>query len=592
MRIRYLIRAAEPVEHLGRFSIELDEVATPTVDLILPSWVPGSYHILPYQRPVGPLTAVALPEGTPRPVERVDKGRWRVRADGATRLRIDYEVYGHDLVTEGFDLTPEHLFLNAALCLPGVDGHGAAVHDVALDVPPGWRIVTELPQVAPSPPTFRAASYDELVDSPIDVGTPVVLTIRPHGIPHRIVLCGRGGNYDARRLETDVGKIVDATIDLVGESPLASYTFFYHLTDRPDGGLEHATSNSSVIPRNCFVPEKDYRRFLGLTSHEYFHLYNVKRILPQALLPFDLTRETYTRLLWWMEGTTDYLSDVVLRRAGLLSPTEFLDRMAELAHDLFRTPGRTRISLEDASFLAWIDYYQPYEESVNRSVSYYLKGHLVSLALDLELRHRTENRTSLETVLRALWTEYGKVGKGVSEDGLQPVAERVSGLDLAPFFDRYVRGRDDLDLDAFARLAGLSFGPKAKPKDDTDPEPGYLGVKFEDSKGLARLTQVYTGSPARTAGLTPGDELVAINGARVPFDQVEKAFGRYPPGTPIEVTVFRRGLLQSLPVTTGPPPPEKHEFRPLAEPTELARRVYAGWIGAPWEPAKSGTGST
>jgi len=586
MRIRYLVRAAEPAEHLGRFTIELGDVPTPTVDLVLPSWVPGSYHIVPYQRTVGPLTAVARPDGTPRRVERIDKGRWRVHGEGATELTIDYDVYGHDLVTEGFDLTPDHLFLNAALCLPGVAGHADGPHDVALEVPPAWRIVTELPRTADAPPTFRARSYDELVDSPIDAGSMLVLTIQPHGIPHRISLCGDGGNYDAQRLTTDVGKIADAAIDLIGESPLTGYTFFYHLTDRPDGGLEHATSNSSVVPRNCFAPEKDYKVFLGLTSHEYFHLYNVKRILPQALLPWDLSAERYTRLLWWMEGTTDYFSDLILRRAGLFTPKEFLENAAKLAQHFYLTPGRTRISLEDASFLAWIDYYQPYEATPNRSVSYYLKGHLVSLALDLEIRHRSENRASLETALRMLWTEFGKVGRPVPEDALQPILERSSGLDLAAFFDRFVRGTDELELAAFAPYAGLVFAPKAKPKDDGAPTPGYLGARVEDAGGLARFQAVYAGSPARAGGLTAGDELAALNGNRVRYDQFEKTLGQYPPGTPVEVTVFRRGRLKQFAVTMGTPPPEAYEFTPAKDPSELARRVYAAWVGAAWEPAK------
>jgi predicted metalloprotease with PDZ domain len=461
-----------------------------------------------------------------------------------------------------------------------------------IDAPAPWRVVTELPAVGAETRTFRAASYEELADSPIDVGSPVVLTIRPHGIPHRISLCGDGGNYDAQKVAADLTKIVDATIDLLGASPLSSYTFFYHLNDRSDGGLEHATSNSCVIPRTTFVPDKDYKWFLGLTSHEYFHLYNVKRIRPKAFQPFDLTQEVYTRLLWWMEGTTDYFSDLVLRRAGLYTPKEYLANSAELIQRYLETPGRLRSSLEDASYLTWVDFYQPYEETLNRTVSYYLKGNLVSLCLDLELRHRTENRTSLETVLRTLWSEFGATGRGVEEDGIRAVSEQVSGLDLAPFFDRYVRGTEEIDFDAFARYAGLAFGPKAKPADDDSPVAGYLGVRAEESDGLARLRVVLAGSPARAAGLTPGDEIVAINGTRVTFTNFEKTFARYPPGTPIALTVFRRGLLREVGVTTGLPPPEKYEFRPVEAPTELAKSVFATWIGVPWEPEKPGATAT
>ena len=586
MIIRYTVRAPEPADHRGSFSIDLEDVHDPTLDLVLPSWVPGSYHIVNYVRGFRGLSARALPEGTALPVERVDKARWRVRTAGASKVRVDYTVYGHEMVTEAFDLSPDHLFVNAALCLPYVDRHIADPVEVDLEVPSDWRAVTELEPAGPS--RFRAPDYDRLVDEPIDVGRPVVLTIRPGGIPHRISLCGEGGNYDAQRLENDIGKIVEATIRLVGESPLTSYTFFYHLNDVSDGGLEHANSNSCVVPRTTFAPPEDYLRFLGLTSHEYFHLYNVKRIRPKVLGPFDYTREVYTRLLWWMEGTTDYFSELILRRAGIYSPSKFLAEQARLARTYLDTPGRRTMSLEEGSFLAWVDHYQPFEESPNQSVSYYLKGGLVSMCLDLEIRHRTETRGSLETVLRTLWTEYGRTGRGLEEDELLPVANRATGLDLTAFFDRYVRGTAEIDFDAFARFAGLGFGPKPKPADDETPEAGYLGVRIENSGGLARVRFVLLDTPGRRAGLTPGDEIAAINGVRVTFEKFDQTMARYPPGTPLDLAVFRRGYLRHVRLTTGTPPPEKYAFTPVDGASDLARKVYESWVGAPWEPPSDG----
>ncbi|MGD0249611.1 MAG: PDZ domain-containing protein [Thermoplasmata archaeon] len=585
MRIGYTVRASEPADHRGRFSIDLGEVDASSVDLVVPSWVPGSYHIVNYVRGFRDLSARAVANGSQLAVERVDKARWRIRTDGATELRVEYTVYGHELVTEAFDLTPEHLFVNAALCLPYVDGHLGDPVEVALEIPSDWRVVTELEEVARDPPRYRAPDYDTLVDNPIDVGHPVVLTIRPAGIPHRISLCGEGGNYDARRLEEDLGKIVEAAVRLVGDSPLKSYTFFYHLSDLWDGGLEHANSNSCSVYRTTFVTSEEYQQFLSLTSHEYFHLYNVKRIRPKVLGPFDYTREVYTRLLWWMEGTTDYFADLILRRAGLATPSQTLTEIAKMARTYLDTPGRSRISLEESSFTAWVDYYQPFEESPNLSVSYYLKGSLVSMCLDLEIRHRTETRASLETVLRALWTDYGRTGRGLAEDELLAVANRATGLDLAPFFARYVQGTDEIDLNAFAQYAGLSFGPKPKPVDDESPVPGYLGVRLENSGGMPRVHHVLLDTPGRQAGLTPGDEIVAINGVRATFDKFEKSMTRFPPGTPIDLTIFRRGYLRHVRLTTGTPPPEKYAFTPVAAPSELARRVYENWLGAAWEPA-------
>jgi predicted metalloprotease with PDZ domain len=585
MQIRYAVRPAEPTDHRGRFAIDLEGVSQPSVDLVLPSWVPGSYHIINYVRGFRGLVARKAGEPTELAVERVDKARWRIPTAGIAAVHVEYTVYGHQMVDEAFDLTPEHLFVNAALCLPYVDGHLAEPVEVSLEVPPDWRVVTELEEVGAHPPRFRAANYDVLVDNPIDAGRPLVVTIRPGGIPHRISLCGEGGNYEVHRLEEDLGKIVEASIRLVGESPLKSYTFFYHLTDVPDGGLEHASSTSCVVTRTTFQPAEDYLRFLSLTSHEYFHLYNVKRIRPAVLGPFDYTRENYTRLLWWMEGTTDYFSGLILRRAGLLSAPRFLEEISKFIKNYLETPGRRLQSLEESSTITWVDYYQPFEETPNQSISYYLKGGLVSMCLDLEIRHRTETKASLETVLRTLWQEYGRIDRGLGEDELLPVANRATGLDLTPFFDRYVRGVDEIDFDAFARYAGLAFGPKPKPPDDDAPEPGYLGIRYENSGGLVRVRHVLADTPGRRAGITPGDEIVAVNGAKVTHDGFEKALKRYPPGTLLDLAVFRRGYLRHLSLTTGKTPPEKYAFTPVEHPSDLARQVYESWLGAKWEPA-------
>lgn len=589
MQIRYFVRPVEPAGHRGRFAIDLEGVDQPTVDLVLPSWVPGSYHIVNYVRGFRGLTARKASDSTNLPVERVEKARWRIQTAGVGAVHVEYTVYGHEMIDEAFDLTPEHLFVNAALCLPYVDGHLAEPVEVTLEVPADWRVVTELEEVDDHPPRYRAASYDVLVDNPIDAGRPLVVTIRPGGIPHRISLCGEGGNYEVRRLEEDLGKIVEESIRLVGESPLKSYTFFYHLTDVPDGGLEHATSTSCVVARTTFQPAEDYLRFLGLTSHEYLHLYNVKRIRPAVLGPFDYTRENYTRLLWWMEGATDYFSALILRRAGLLSAKRFLEESAKRVKKYLETPGRRQQSLEEASTVTWVDYYQPFEETPNQSISYYLKGGLVSMCLDLEIRHRSETRVSLETVLRTLWKEYGRVGRGLGEDELLPVASRATGLDLAPFFERYVRGTDEVDFDSFARYAGLSLAPKPKPPDDDSPEPGYLGIRYENSGGLVRVRHVLSETPGRRAGLTPGDEIVAVNGAKVTHDAFEKALKRYPPGTALDLAIFRRGYLRHLNLTTGKTPPEKYAFTPIEQPTDLARQVYESWLGAKWEPAPKPT---
>lgn len=591
MSVRYDVSVENPKNHRLQVVIDIPEVTGSTLDLVIPAWVPGSYHIRDQARFLRELRAVQAGTSTSLPVSKQDKSRWRVDTGGATHVEVRYEVYGHELSDDGVDSTEEHLYINAGMCLPYVEGREREPLEVAVHVPSPWRVFTELAEVGKSPARFRARDYDELVDEPIDCGAPVELNIRPSGIPHRILICGRGGNFEAHQVETDVAKVVEATIRLMGSSPLQHYTFFFHLTDPGGGpvhgGLEHKNSTSIVLGRTSFRPEEDYRHVLAVTTHEYFHLYNVKRIRPRVLGPFDYTKENYTHLLWAMEGSTDYFQLLIMLRAGLGGLRKFLEDTAWRIRKYLATPGRKVASLEELSFDTWIDLYQPYEESANQSVSYYLKGGLATMCLDLEIRHRTEGRLSVETVWRALWDDYGAKDRGLEEDEILLVANRATGLDLGDFFAKYISGTAEIDFGVFLGYAGLKTEPQEKPpgKDD-EPPAGWLGVTLKDDAGRAQIITVVDDGPGRRAGLSPGDEIVALDGQRVRYSDLSKSLQRYPPGSSVEVTAFRRGFLTSLRVETGKAPPEKLLIVPVEDAPPLARRVYEGWLGVPWEPRK------
>ncbi|MCI4370575.1 MAG: PDZ domain-containing protein, partial [Thermoplasmata archaeon] len=405
--------------------------------------------------------------------------------------------------------------------------------------------------------------------------------------PHRLVVCGSGGNYEPHRLPADVGRIVEASIRLFGESPVPSYTFFYHLTSGVTAGLEHARSSHCLVDRTAFRVPSRYRAVLSLTAHEYLHLYNVKRIHPKAFDPFDYTRETYTRLLWAMEGTTDYLTWLVLRRAELTSPDRALSDLAEKIRRYRDLPGRLHQSLEEASLAAWVDFYHWEEETPNRSISYYLKGDLVSLCLDLELRSRTANASSLETVWRELWNSYGRTRRGLGETELPEVIARVTGVDVSEFFAEYIAGTKEVDFERYLGFAGLALRARPMPRrPDDDPEPAYLGAEVENSAGHVKVTVVRDGSPGRAAGLSPGDEVVAVDGGRVRFDDWARTWGRYVPGRSVELTVFRRARLTTLSVVVGESPPKELAIVPVADAAPGAKAVYGSWVGAPWTPPK------
>ena len=596
MPIRYDISVNDPKTHRLQVVVDVSEVTGSTLDLVLPSWVPGSYHIQDQARNLRGVQARQAGTGTALSVARQDKARWRIATEGVSHLEVRYEVYGHMLDDDAVDVTVDHYFLNPGKFLPYVEGREHEPLEVAVHLPSTWRAYTELAEVGRSPARFRASDYDELVDEPIDCGTPLELTVRPSGIPHRILFCGRGGNFEAHQVEADVTKIVEAAIRLMGGSPLQHYTFFYHLGDGRwpiQGGLEHKNSTSIVVGRSAFRPEEDYRSFLGTTAHEYFHLYNVKRIRPRVLGPFDYTKENYTHLLWAMEGSTDFFTHLILLRAGLLPPPKYLAEQAKSIQKYTTTPGRRVASLEELSFNAWIDLYQQYEETSNQSVSYYLKGDLVTLCLDLEIRNRTDGRSSVEAVFRTLWEEYGQRDRGLEEDEILPVANRATGLDLSEFFQRYIAGTAEIDFGVFLGYAGLRIEtPEHPPGKEDEPPVGWLGVTLKDDGGQARIATVLDDGPGRRAGLSPGDEVVALDGQRVTYADLPKSMPKFPPGTSVEVTVFRRGFLTSLTLETGKAPPEKFLIVPVDDAAPVARRVHEGWLGVPWEPPKKPPAAT
>jgi predicted metalloprotease with PDZ domain len=550
---------------------------------VLPVWAPGAYEIRESAREVREVSATLEGSQDPVPVLRTAKNRWRLAPASGGTIDVRYTMYARDLADDGADADATHLYLNATRCFPYVEGREREPIEVELHLPAGWKAFAELPRVSEEPPRFRARDYEELVDTPFDAGTPIEIDWSSRNVPHHFLLCGGTGNFDVSRLREDLPKVVEAAMAYIGDTPLSSYTFFTHLHNGLRAGLEHKASTSLLANRSMFRPEKSYGEFLLLCAHEYFHLYNVKRIRPAVLGPFDFTRENYTRLLWLMEGTTDYVALLLLRYGGLDLPSKTLEKLAQRIRTYSLIPGRLVKSLEEASFTSWVELYKPYEESTNQAVSYYLKGLLVSWCLDLEIRHRTGGDRSLETVFRLLWSEYGKVGRGIAEGEAQPIFERATGVPLGPFFDRYIRGTEEIDFLPFARYAGLSLAPA--PREDPDkPVPGYLGAELTTDRGELRVRSVLDCSPARLAGISPEDEIVAIDGIRVTPTQFADTLGSFPPGTRADVLLFRRGSALTVPVTFGTPPPEKWNFTPVDNPTELERRIYEGWLRKPWEP--------
>ncbi len=586
MKVRYVVSAEDVSSHYVHVAIEVSgaPAAEGEIELVMPVWTPGSYLVREFARLVRRVQATGE-DGRTLAVTKVRKNRWRVQKGKETAFSFSYSVYAHDISVEGVDLTEDHLYFNGAPLFCYVDGTKEDPVELVVHVPSGWKVYSELQELGRNPPRFRASNFDELVDYPFDSGNPTELSVRAAGVPHRIVLCGRA-NFSPHKVEEDVRKVVEATYRLFGDLPMPRYTFFYHANERWDGGLEHLAGTAITMPATVFAPKKDYESFLEVTCHEYFHLFNVKRIRSKVLGPFDYENENYTRMLWAMEGTTDYYAHLLLRRAGLVTPKKYLEKVGERIKKFREIPGRNLQSLEEASFDSWIDLYRPGEESRNISISYYLKGDLVSLCMDLEIRGRTENARSLDDVMRHLWKEFGKKGVGIPEGDWGKEAEKATGVDLGSFFDRYVRGRDDVDFATFLRHPGLLLEPKDDESTEGDEPaelPGFLGVEFRREGDRPRITVALDGGPGRRAGLTPGDELLAFDGYRVTFDSVGEMLKKFSPGDKVSITLFRRGLLRTVEATLGKAPPSKWTLKADPSASEIARKIAQSWLESPWE---------
>ena len=572
-RISYALGMSRPHSHLFDVAITIDGWTEPRLDLVLPSWTPGSYMIREYARHVQEFNAES--DGHPARWEKTAKDGWRVETPVAGRVRVTYRVFAHDLTVRTCHLDGTHGFANGAAMFMFVPGRTSDPLTLEVTVPFKWQIATGLePQGGGNGIfRFRARDYDELVDCPIECGTHRLLTFDVDDVPHRIALWGRG-NEDEAALVEDTRAIVRAQRGFFGGLPYKHYTFIHHLAGGR-GGLEHRNSAVFIVDRFGFRPRAAYERFLELVSHELFHVWNVKRIRPKPLGPFDYRRENHTKQLWTIEGVTSYYEKRFLLAAGVYSKERFLQRLGEEIGQLRSQPGRAMQSLEQASFDAWIKFYRPDENSPNSGVSYYLKGGLVAMLLDLRIRAATERKKSLDDVVRHLAHQATLDDSGFAEpDGYLAAVEAVAGPQngaFRKFFERYIAGTDELDYDEALRSAGLSVAW-------TSGGGGWLGATTRgEGRGLV-VTSVRADGPAHAAGLYAGDEMIAIDGQRVDDGRLASRLAERAAGSTVKVSVFRRDELLEIPVTLAEAPAESAAVVPAAGAAPAQAALREAWL--------------
>ncbi len=577
-------------------------VAEPALEgqrLQLPAWIPGSYMIRDFARNITEIGA--RDERGPVSMHKLDKQTWELgRCEG--ELVVDYRVYAFDLSVRSAYLDHTRAYFNGTsvfLCLPE---RRDATWEFLLAAPrdeggQDWAVATSLQAADVDERGFglyAGEGYDRLTDCPVEIGRFERAEFQVSNQSHEFVISD-GGRFDMRRVCADVAEICREHVGMFGELPVSRYVFLTLATADGYGGLEHSDSTSLMCKRSDLPAhglgkaDKGYRQYLALCSHEYFHLWNVKRIRPARLAEADLSREAYTELLWAFEGITSYYDELALARSGVLSTEDYLDLFAATVTRVLRTPGRARQSIAESSFDAWTKFYKQDENAPNAIVSYYTKGALVALGLDVEMRVQSGDTLSLDDLMRRLWSRYGKKGEGIPERAIELELADLLGVTLEPFFCDYIYGTEDLPLETWFDRLGIGF--RARAADNNEDTGGYradppaeqpgpgLGARFEQQPAGLRLTHVIAGTAAQEAGLAPGDLLVAIDGERATASNIAELLRRMH-GDASEVHFFRRDRLMSAMLPNRPAAADTCDLwlRPeeTLAPGVLARR--AAWL--------------
>jgi predicted metalloprotease with PDZ domain len=562
---------SQPETHLFEVTLHIVNYPSAVLDLKMPVWTPGSYLVREYGRHLQDFAAFADHE--PLSWHKVSKNHWQVEKGDRSEVTIHYRVFANELTVRTNHLDATHGYFNGAALffrIPGWENFPMQIR--VIPAKDQWQVTTSLPTFAETVNTFLAADFDTLVDSPFEVGCHQLYNFEVLGKPHELAVWGKG-NFQPEQMIADCQKIIEVESQMFGGLPYDRYVFFLHLLQQGFGGLEHKNSCSLIYQKFGFRTVDKYEPFLQLVSHEFFHLWNVKRIRPLGLEVFDYDQENYTPSLWFCEGTTSYYDLIIPLRAGIYNTKAYLNYLSKEITRYLMTPGRKVQPLSESSFDAWIKLYRPDANSGNSQISYYIKGEMVSLLLDLLIRVHHGNQLSLDDVMRQMWEKFGKDEVGYTPEQLEGVIESVAGMDLGDFFKRYLHGLEDLSFNQYLQPFGLQL------VEEKNEEP-YLGVRINTENGREIIKFVEAGSPAQFAGIDAGDELLAIDGIRV-GNQLNERLKDYQENDSIQVTVFHQDELRTYSVTLAASIPSKYQLKVVENPSPSEMENFAGWLGVP-----------
>ncbi|MDE3196169.1 MAG: M61 family metallopeptidase, partial [Acidobacteriota bacterium] len=533
------------------------------IELFLPVWTPGSYLIREYARNLEEVRADA------GAVFKTAKNRWKISMAGGGEAVVRYRVYCREMSVRTNWVEESFALLNGAATFLNAAGDRGMAYEVTLELPATWTLsACGLDEIGEH--RYFARDYDALVDSPLYAGTAPVYRFEIGGVPHDLVNHGGDGVWDGSRSAADVETIVRRHIAMWGDVPYSKYVFLNLMTEAR-GGLEHRNSMCVMTSRWATGAEKSYRNWLGLISHEFFHVWNVKRLRPVELGPFDYEAENPTAGLWFAEGITEYYAHLLVRRAGLITRTEYLAELSQAIHSLQTTPGRGVTSVEQASRDAWIKLYRPDENTPNTSISYYVKGAVIGWLLDTRIRAASGGSRSLDDLMRQAYARYSG-GRGFTGAEMRGLASEVAGESLEGFFGRTLESTEELDYAEALQWFGLRFRPTERTGQAT------MGAETKIEGGRLVVARIPRGTLAYDSGLNVGDEIVAIEGFRVRPEGLAERMGNYQPGDRVVVLIARREKLREIEVSLGEDPGDPWRLEISPEASTDQRRCLEVWL--------------
>jgi predicted metalloprotease with PDZ domain len=586
LEFQYQLRLLRPTTHLLEVEITASGVTEPTLDFALPAWAPGRYAIYDFAKNVQEFEAT---DGQDRKLSwsKLDKQTWHVEAQEAGgTVKVRYRVFANDLTGSFSQFDSSHATLNGASLFMYVVNHKPDPLKLTVTAPAGWKRVSGF-SLSTEQRAFPIPNYDRLIDTPMEISPEcIVEQFSERGKTIRLAVHSYADNDgNSAQLADGLKRIVRSELAMMPDPDLEHYTFIFHFAPELTlgDGMEHFNS-TEVIARGE-LSGSGLAEALETAAHEFFHLWNVKRLRPAGLGPFDYTREQYTPSLWFAEGVTTYYSYLHLYRAGIWTREKFLQRLADEIRALENEPGRALMSAESSSFHAWFYDRSPQMQETNfanTTISYYNKGAVLGLLLDLEIRARTEGRKSLDDVLRAMYQKfygapaesYYAPGRGYQEKDILETVNELTGSDFTQFFAQYVSGTDPLPYKSTLAKAGLELRVETSPG-----APPSLGVLTQRVSHGLKIAAVRPGRAADKGGLSRDDVLIAVDELSLAVADLEDRLKIYPPGTEVPFTVERHGKLERISVVLDPPYADQYSLEPLSQPGARQLKILQGWLG-------------